>query len=109
MQHSDDYVVLLTTVPDEKTGQQLARQLVKRSLAACVNLLPPMLSIYFWDGEVQSDNEQQMVIKTHQRQLAEIESLFATEHPYDVPEFITLPITAGSKAYLTWLSDTLNP
>lgn len=101
---SDEYVIALTTLPADGDVEQIARQLVEEKLAACVNILPPMRSMYRWKGAVESADERQLVIKTTAARLPALEARLRKLHPYDVPEFIVLPITLGSAAYLSWVS-----
>ena len=98
-----DFVVALTTVPADFDAAGLAKTLVERELAACVNVLPGVTSVYRWKGAVESDAEQQLVIKTTADKVAALDDAIAALHPYDVPEFIVLPIVAGSGRYLAWL------
>jgi periplasmic divalent cation tolerance protein len=106
---SDQFVVALTTLPADGDVETFARQLVEEKLAACVNILPTMRSVYRWKGGVESADERQLVIKTTAARLAALESRLRTLHPYDLPEFIVLPITQGSASYLSWLADSTLP
>jgi periplasmic divalent cation tolerance protein len=104
MAHPDtDVVLVLTTVPVTIEVDELLRPLLEQRLAACVNALPPMRSIYRWRGAIETADERQVLIKTTRRRLAELESSLAARHPYEVPEFLVLPIEEGSAAYLGWL------
>ncbi|WP_144392802.1 divalent-cation tolerance protein CutA [Pleionea sediminis] len=107
MQQTDDTIVLLTTVPDLKTGQLLAQTLVEQKIAACVNLLPVMQSYYLWQGEIECDNEQQLIIKTESSLLNQAETLIRKHHPYEVPELIAIKPTAMGEDYLEWLKQCL--
>jgi periplasmic divalent cation tolerance protein len=100
-----DYVLVLTTLPSEGDAEKFALQLVEERLAACVNILPPMRSVYRWKNTVEQANERQVVIKTTRARLTALENRVRTLHPYDVPEFVVLPIDAGSADYLSWLSE----
>lgn len=100
-----DFVVALTTVPGDFDAAGLANTLVERGLAACVNVWPGVTSIYRWQGAVETDAEQQLVIKTTADKIAALDEAIAALHPYDVPEFIVLPIVAGSSRYLAWLDE----
>jgi periplasmic divalent cation tolerance protein len=107
---SDEYVVVLTTMPAaEEAARTLALTLVTERLAACANLLPPMLSIYRWDGKVQEDEERQIVIKTTRARVPALLERIRALHPYDVPEFIVLPVVDGSEAYLGWVRTASSP
>lgn len=101
---ASEFVIALTTFPVDRDVEQLATTLVSERLAACVNVLPPMRSIYRWEGAVESADERQVVIKTTTDRLPDLEARLLQLHPYDVPEFLVLPIAHGSSAYLSWLT-----
>lgn len=98
-------VLVLTTVADDGSAEAVARTLVEEKLAACVNVLPPMVSIYRWKGEVERSMERQLVIKTTRAHLPALEARLTALHSYKLPEFVVLPIDAGSRAYLDWVRD----
>lgn len=104
-------LVVLITVPSKEVGEGIARELVEAKLAACVNILPPMRSIYSWQGEIHDDEELLLVVKTRtelfdSRLVQAVKAL----HPYEVPEIIALPVVSGSQAYLDWIREvTVNP
>jgi periplasmic divalent cation tolerance protein len=98
-----DVVILLTTAPVE-AGESLARRLVEAQAAACVNVLPPMVSIYRWKGEVQRDRECQLVIKTTADRVQTARDLLRVHHPYDLPECLILRVDDGDPAYLGWVA-----
>lgn len=98
------YEVVLVTAPDESVAQTIAHALVEESLAACVNIVRGMRSIYRWQGKVEDEPEVLMIIKTRQELFEQIVSRVKALHPYSVPECIALPIVAGSEAYLGWLA-----
>ena len=101
----DEFVIVLTTMPEDGVlGAQFADTLVREQLAACVNLLPPMASVYRWEGQVARDVERQLVIKTRRGHVAAIEERLRALHPYDVPELLVLRIVQGSPAYLNWIA-----
>ena len=97
-----DVVLVLSTVPDEG-AESLARTLVDEKLAACVNLHPPMVSIYRWKGQVESAAEQQLLIKTTRDRLPALEARLKALHSYELPEFIVVPVDGGSQEYLSWV------
>ena len=102
--------VVLVTVPDEKTGLNLARALVEERLAACVNILPGVRSVYRWEGRVEDDRELLLVAKTSFKVLDRLIERVAQVHPYDQPEIISLPVDQGSPGYLDWvLKETGDP
>jgi periplasmic divalent cation tolerance protein len=99
-------VIVLTTVGASTDATAFARVLVTDRLAACVNVLPPMTSLYRWKGAIEEDREQQLVIKTTSDRVAAIEARFRELHPYELPEFLVLN-AAGSASYLDWLGDSV--
>lgn len=98
-------VVVLSTFPTEQDAAALARVLVEEGLAACVNVLPPMQSIYRWEGRVERATEHQLVIKTAARRVEALKARLADLHPYDVPELLVLPVADGGADYLRWIQD----
>lgn len=104
-----DYVVVLTTLPGDADAGAFARALVDERLAACVNLLPQMESVYRWEGNVERESERQIVIKTTRLRLVALWDRVRDLHPYDVPEFIVLPIVDGNDAYLRWIAESTGP
>ena len=101
-----DAVVVLTTLVESTDAAAFARVLVADRLAACVNVLPAMTSLYRWKGSIEEDREQQLVIKTTRDRVAAIEARFQELHPYELPEFVVLS-AEGSAAYLGWLRDSV--
>ena len=99
-------VIILTTLGASADARAFARVLVEGRLAACVNVLPPMTSVYRWKGAIEEDREQQLVIKTTSDRVAAIEARFRELHPYELPEFVILDADA-SAAYLAWMRDSL--
>jgi periplasmic divalent cation tolerance protein len=102
---TSEYVVVLTTLPADADAPAFARQLVDARLAACVNLLPMMESIYRWEGRVERETERQLVVKTSRDRVPALWERVRELHPYEVPEFIVLPIVEGSDAYLRWVGE----
>jgi periplasmic divalent cation tolerance protein len=101
------FQVALCTVPDITTGEELAEMMVKQKLAACVNIIPAITSVYQWQGEIEKDPEVLMVIKTADELIGDLESLLNEEHPYEVFELISCGIEQAASAYFQWLDDTL--
>ena len=97
-------LLVLTNCPDEATANALALALIEDRLAACVNILPRVQSIYRWQGAVESASEIPLLIKSTVGRYAELEAAIRARHPYDVPEIIALPITQGLPAYLNWVA-----
>jgi len=97
-------VIVLTTVGATFDATQLAQTLVDEHLAACVNVLPPMQSIYRWQGQVHVDDERQLVIKTSSDRVEALQLRVRALHPYELPEFLVIDVAGGSQPYLAWLS-----
>lgn len=98
-----EYCLVLNTCPDENTAQELAKYLLQQRLAACVNILPKATSVYAWQGEIHTDAEVILLIKTQADRYAALEQALEIQHPYEVPEIIALPIQQGSVPYLDWI------
>ncbi|MAF65179.1 MAG: divalent-cation tolerance protein CutA [Planctomycetes bacterium] len=98
--------VVLSTAPDEDEARRLARALVEAGLAACVNLVPGLTSVYRWEGAVEEASEVLLVIKARAESLGELERFLDREHPYEVFECVALAPAAVSSAYLTWLLES---
>jgi len=103
MTHPAQQVALVLTTFGVGQAMSVARVLVNERLAACVNVLPAMTSIYRWEGAVQQDDEEQVVIKTSTDRLADLESRLRQLHPYELPEFLVITADAGAEAYLKWV------
>lgn len=97
--------VLFSTCPTMECARHIAEILIIKKLAAGVNLVPQIQSIYWWQGEVKNHEEVWLIVKTQSRYFNEIQAIFADEHPYQVPELIMLPIMQGSPSYLAWLQE----
>ena len=103
---NSEYQIVLVTAPDVEDGQKIARKLVSDQLAACVNLLPGMTSIYTWEGEICEESEVLLIIKTRADLFETLSLTVQAEHPYEVPEIIALPIIDGDRDYLKWLEES---
>ena len=100
-------LVALCTVAKPEDAEYLARELVERRLAACVNLLPPVTSIYRWKGDVERAAETLLLIKTTAARFEALREAIVSLHGYDVPELIALPVSAGHAPYLAWLAESV--
>jgi periplasmic divalent cation tolerance protein len=103
MTPAGDVQILLCTVPDAETGRRIAARLVEYRLAACVNLLPGVQSVYRWQGKVQSDEELLLIIKARVADYARLEAAILELHPYELPEILAVPLTGGLPRYLDWV------
>jgi len=99
-----DVVLILTTAPAGDAGQAIARVLVDERLAACVNVLAPMTSVYRWQGAVEHETEQQLIIKTTSDRIAAIQARIGELHTYDLPEYLVVKVSDGGAAYLEWVA-----
>ncbi|MGH9853476.1 MAG: divalent-cation tolerance protein CutA [Blastocatellia bacterium] len=102
-----DALVVLTTVEKQEDGARLARLLIERKLAACAQVLAPMISIYRWRGEIEQSGEVLLLIKTTRAAYQELEDAIKQNHPYETPEIIALPVETGSNDYLSWLDSSI--
>ena len=105
---TEDHCIVLCTVPDAATGEALGQHLVETGLAACVNILPGLTSIYRWQGKVQRDTELLLLIKTRRDRFESLSAAVRERHPYELPEIIALPLSNGLPAYLDWINQSLD-
>lgn len=102
------YQLLLTTCGDMESAEHLAEALLARQLAACVTILPGARSLYMWQGSLQRETEYVLLIKSRADRLSALRECLLTEHPYELPELIAVPIEGGLEAYLGWLDQQLD-
>ena len=100
-------VIVLTTLGAQTDAAAFARVLVEERLAACVNVLPAVTSVYRWKGAIEEEGEQQLLIKTTMACVAALEARFQEMHPYELAEFLVLGVSDGSAAYLSWLVESV--
>ncbi len=100
-----EFQIVLTTCPDAEIAETIARGLVADGLAACVNVLPPMRSIYTWKGQTETAEEYLLLVKSQRLQYEAIEQRIRALHPYELPEIVALPIASGLAGYLAWLAE----
>jgi periplasmic divalent cation tolerance protein len=100
-------VVALSTVATASDAERIARALVERGLAACVNVVPGVVSIYRWQGAVHKEQELLLVIKTRAEALEALRAALVSLHPYEVPELVAWPIAAGHEPYLRWIDESV--
>lgn len=101
-----DILVLLSTCPDVGTAERIGAALIEASLAACVNVVPGLRSIYRWNDAIQCDEEVLMLIKTTADRLDATRERLVALHPYEVPEVVALPVVAGHHPYLAWVASS---
>lgn len=102
------FTVSYVTTPDEKTAKEIAHKLVQNKLAACVNILPKVTSIYTWEGKVNEDAEAMMIIKTTTEKTEALKNFVKENHPYSVAEVISMPIVKGNEPYLEWVRKSVS-
>ena len=103
---STEYILAMTTVSSESQARDLVRKLVEGRLAACINQIHTA-STYRWKGALEEAPEILLLIKTTRNRQAELQKMLLEAHPYELPEFITVPITGGSESYLKWLQGSV--
>jgi periplasmic divalent cation tolerance protein len=103
----EEIVLVLTTVPEDFDASALAEALVKERHAACVSVLPTQASTYRWQGEIAIGREHQVVIKTTLDRVDALREAIRRRHPYELPEFLVVPVTGGDPAYLDWVRKSL--
>lgn len=101
---STNTLVVFCTCPDQEAGLRIAEYLVDRRLAACVNLLPGITSVYRWEGRRESAQELQLLIKTSVDRYPELEQALLALHPYELPEILAVPVVQGLATYLDWIA-----
>ena len=104
-----DAIVVLCTCPDNTSARELAHTLLSEKLAACVNLIPQVTSLYYWQGKMEESQEVQLVIKTRRTMFGVLQERLLALHPYEVPEILALPILCGNPAYLQWVQEQTTP
>ena len=100
-----DVVTVIMTAPDAKTAEMLGHTLVSERLAACANVVPKIVSMYWWDGELQRDDEAIVILKTVQQRAQALEARAVELHPYAVPEVLVVAVSGGYAPYLAWVSN----
>lgn len=100
---SEQVLICFTTCPDDAVATGIAENLVSKHLAACVNIVPNVRSIYKWQGKIESENEVLLMIKTTRARYSALQSALAEQHPYELPELVAVSLSAGMPAYLDWV------
>lgn len=104
MKPSEDHILVLVTAPNQTIARKLASTLLNEKVVACVNLIPKIESLYWWDGNIEASSEVLMFLKTRQASLPRVEEIVVANHPYDTPEIVTLKLDSGNAKYLNWLT-----
>ena len=100
--------LVLCTCPDTETAGRLAAELVERRLAACVNILPEVTSVYRWQGKIETESEVLLLVKTRSDRYQEVEKTLLERHPYELPEVVAVSLEQGLSGYLAWLDSALD-
>jgi periplasmic divalent cation tolerance protein len=101
-------IVVLTAMPNRRSAQKLADRLVQEKLAACVSVVPGMISTYRWKGKIERAREAFVWIKTSKSHWKSVQKFVLKHHPYELPEVVALPVSLGTKKYLAWLEANLS-
>ncbi len=104
----ENLTVVLCTIPEDGSADTLALELVEKKLAACVNIMPGLTSIYYWENEICKDQEKLLLIKTTESMLEKVFSFIKEKHPYSVPERLSLAVSNVGKDYLKWANNYIN-
>ena len=102
---TSEVLLVLTNCPDADSADKIAQAAINRRLAGCVSRLPPVASIYRWQGAVETAEEHPLLIKTTRARYAELERMLSEMHPYTTPEIIALPVDVGYRPYLRWVAE----
>lgn len=98
-------LIVLTNLPDRESAKKLAQHMIEQRLAACVNVLAECTSLYRWQGKIEIAQEVPVLIKTSAERYAEVERAILSQHPYELPEIVAVPVAAGLAQYLTWVEN----
>ena len=108
-ENSSPYRLVMTSIGSQMEAQTLAEELVSLELAACVNILPKMESVYQWQGKLEHGDEHLLLIKTRLERVDDVINTIAANHPYELPEIIAVPIAGGFEPYLNWITESVTP
>lgn len=97
-------IITLCTVPTIDKAKEIAKELISKKVAKCINIMPEAISIYEWDGKIHEEKEFLLIIKSANSESKDLEMLIKKLHPYEIPEIISLNINSGSAEYLSWLN-----
>lgn len=101
-----EHLIVLVTAPDEKTAQTIAQTLLEKKLIACANIVPAVQSLFWWQEEIENEDEVLLLLKTRAVLFEQLASAIRAVHPYQVPEIIALPVVMGSADYLSWIDQS---
>ena len=101
------FILVITTSGSDSEAKKLAQALIENKLAACVNIIPSITSIFRWEGKISAEPELMLIAKSHQKFFSKIKEKILSIHSYDIPEIISVPISEGSEEYLKWIEEQL--
>lgn len=101
------HIIIFITTSNKKEAEKISRQLVKNRLAACVNILPGIKSLFWWQGKIDQGKEALLIVKSRKEKFTKIVKLVKASHSYAVPEIIAIPVVCGFKPYLNWINDSI--
>jgi len=101
------HIIILITTKDKKEAEKISRLLIKNRLAACVNIINGVKSLFWWQGKADQAKEALLIVKSRKEKFVKIAKLVKANHSYDVPEIIAIPIVSGFKPYLNWINDSI--
>ncbi len=101
------HLLVICSCPDRPCSEQIAKDLIAKKLAACVNIVPAVTSVYEWQGELNLDQENLLLIKSNSSLYPDLEKAISSQHPYELPEIIAVPIDQGLPEYLQWIDTCL--
>lgn len=104
MNPTDTHTIILVTAPNQTVARKLASVLLNEKVVACVNLIPKIESLYWWDGNIEASSEVLMLLKTRISHVDRVEQIVVASHPYDTPEIVSLKLDSGNAKYLDWLT-----
>jgi periplasmic divalent cation tolerance protein len=105
----NEYIIVMSTVPNEEVGKRIATAVLEKKLAPCVNMVANVRSIYTWKGKINDETELIMIIKTRASLFERIKDEIKANHPYECPEILAIPILAGNQPYLDWIAENTSP
>jgi periplasmic divalent cation tolerance protein len=106
-QNNIDHCIILSTCPNQEVAETIAHALIEEKLAACVNIVPGVTSVYEWKGKIEKSQEQLLIAKTTTSTYSAVENAILKRHPYELPEVISIPINNGLASYLSWIDDNV--
>ncbi len=104
-----EYIIVMSTVPNEEVGKRIATVLLEKKLVPCVNMVPNVRSIYTWKGKINDEAELIIIMKTRASLFERIKDEIKANHPYKCPEILALPVLAGNQPYLDWIAENTSP